>query len=625
MKIIRHLMLWAALFAASSQSTWAQDKAPVISKTWYLQYDVDAEGRSTQTFTSRNAIVQASALERMKTFSFSFSTSIQRGEVLEAYTEKPDGRKIPVPANNFQTTTNRGSGDAAPVFSDRTSISAVFSDLAVGDVVGVRYKLTDTEPIFPGHFSIVQAFSPYTVYEDAKLIIRAPKSLKLGLETHHLADATVSDEGDLRTLEWRYQNLKPKQWEEADEGIWRIDESPSVVASTFESYEAIAAAYGARALPKATPTQRIRDLASTIVSSESKPMERARLLYEWVSKNITYGGNCIGVGAVVPRDLDVVLDNKMGDCKDHATLLQALLSAVGIRNEQVLINSGGLYDLTRTPVVSLVNHVMNYLPDFKLYVDSTAKEIPFGYLPMGSYGKPVIHVGSAVAVAKTPDQQHAQSEQRIAMKLKIAKDGSATGEMKVSLRGLQAASARAYMRDLSRDNERDFVKWALNSLGYKGKGVVTKGDTSGMSDTYGFDMKFDIGNYLSGGATGAFILAPVISSPIPIMNFADVRERIDSKRRHTCMGFHSYETFDIMLDQGVKLVSLPPALKVRSKILDFDAKYQRTKSGLLVTREVHDKTSVSVCGPDEAAEIRRMATPIADNLKTQVLYQRQLK
>ena len=82
---------------------------------------------------------------------------------------------------------------------------------------------------------------------------------------------------------------------------------------------------------------------------KARPRERARLLYEWVSRNITYGGNCIGVGAVVPRDLDVVLDNRMGDCKDHATLLQSLWSAAGLRSEQVLVNAGEQYDLARRP------------------------------------------------------------------------------------------------------------------------------------------------------------------------------------------------------------------------------------------------------------------------------------
>ena len=37
----------------------------------------------------------------------------------------------------------------------------------------------------------------------------------------------------------------------------------------------------------------------------------------------------MGIGAVVPRDMDVVLDAKMGDCKDHATVMQALLASHG--------------------------------------------------------------------------------------------------------------------------------------------------------------------------------------------------------------------------------------------------------------------------------------------------------
>lgn len=626
MKLIRQFAVACALAAAFHPATWAQDrsedKAPVISRLWHLQYDIDRDGRSTQTFASRNQIVQANALEGMKTYSFSFSTSIQSGEILEAYTEKKDGRRIAVPASNFQTTTNQGRAGAAPMFSDRSSISVVFPDLAVGDTVGLTYKVADKEPIFPGHFSMVQGLSAYSVYEDAQITIRAPKDLKLHIETHQVQEVAAQDDGDMRTLQWRYQNLKPLQWDESDNGIWRIDEGPSVVVSTFDNYEAIAKAYGDRALPKAEPTPRIRELAQTIMGDESKPLERARLLYEWVSRNITYGGNCIGVGAVVPRDLDVVLDNKMGDCKDHATLLQALLAAAGIRSEQVLINAGGLYDLTPVPVVSLVNHVIDYLPDFKLYLDATAKEVPFGYLPIGEYGKPVIHVGSATALGKTPDQQYEKAEQRLTMKLKLAKDGSASGDLQISLRGLQAAEARAYMRELTTDGERDFVKWAVGAYGYKGKGELTRGDTSGMSDHYAFRLRFDISNFLDGGATGALVLAPVLSTPLPVMNFANIKGRVEPNRRHTCYGFASYETYDITLAPGVKLVTLPPALKIRSGTFDYTAKYQRTKTGVTVTRDVHDKTALSVCTPEMAAELHKLALPAAENLRTQVFYQR---
>ncbi|CAM8620563.1 Domain of unknown function DUF3857 [Comamonadaceae bacterium] len=629
MRFVRYAAVVAAMGIAGLQGVWAQaadsDKAPVVSKKWHLSYDLAEDGRSTQTFESLYQVLQSRALESMKSYSFSFSNSIQTGEILEAYTLKKDGRKIEVPATNFQKTTNQGRSGASPMFSDRTSLSVVFPDLAVGDSVGIRYSIADKEPIFPGHFSMSQGFSAYNEYQDGQITVRAPKGLKLHMESHQVQQVPVVEDGDMRTWQWRYVNPVPQRWDESDDGIWRMDESPSVVVSTFDSYEAIAKAYGDRALPKAVPTPRIRELMQSIVGEEKKPAERARLLYEWVSRNITYGGNCIGVGAVVPRDLDLVLDNKMGDCKDHATLLQALLTAADIRSEQVLINSGGLYDLTKTPVVSLVNHVMNFLPELNLYVDATAKDVPFGYLPWGSYAKPVLHVGRANAVAKTPDQQYEKSEQRVVVKQRIGKDGSASGEMEVVLRGLHAADARRYMRDLDKDGERDFVKRALIDFGYKGKGTLHKGNTGGLSDQYSFRISYETTNYLEGGASGAMVLSPVISTPLPVMGFADIKGRIEPNRRHSCYGFSSYETYDITLTPGIKFVSLPPSSKVRSAVFDYTAKYQRTKTGVRVERSVQDKTPVSICSAEMAAELQKQALPAAENLRTQILYQRQIR
>ena len=628
MRWTRYVALVLTLLGVMQVGAWAQDQEKtedrwsVVSKAWYVLYEVGADGRVTQTIEARNKIVRANALETMKVFGFSFSASIQSGEIVQAYTLKEDGRKLVVAPSNFQNTRNSGQDKAAPVFSDRSSVSVVFPDLAVGDTVGIVYKITDKEPIFPGHFSVVQTLSPYAFYDDVRLSLRVPKDMRLHIETHQLAEMPALVEKDTRTLQWRYQNRKPLAWSESDEGLWRVEDSPSLIVSTFENYEAIAQAYGDRALPKAEPTQRIRALVATILGQETQELRRAQLLYEWVSKNITYAGNNIGVGAVVPRELDMVLDNKMGDCKDHASLLQAMLAAADIRSEQVLINATGLYDLNKTPAVSLINHVINYLPQQKLYVDSTAKDIPFGYLPSGAYGKPVIHVGVSNALARTPDQQHEKAEQRLRMKMRIAKDGSASGELEVSLRGLQAASARAYMRDLSQDAQKDFVKRALSSYGFRGHGVLKKGDTTGMTDRYAFSLSFDISNFLSGGATGAFVLAPVVATPMSVMNFADIKKRMESTRRQVCYGFHSYETYDIQLDPGLTFVSLPAATKIRSALFDFTAQYRRTKTGISVARELHDKTPSSVCSAQTMNELYKQAQPAAQNLRTQILYRR---
>lgn len=600
--------------------------AHVVSKRWYADYQVGADGRATTIYAYETQVLNASALEDMKSSSFSYSTSIQKGDILEAYTLKADGRRIAAPPTNYQNEVNDGRDGAKPLFSDYTRLSVVFPDLAVGDTVGVKYRIEDKEPIFPGAFSMVRSFSPFNVYEDARVTVRFPKTLGLKFESHHLNEEATREEGGLQVREWRYRNPTARAYDpSADDGIWRTDEFPVLLVSTFPSYDAIAKAYGDRALPKAEPTARVKELAKSIVGEQTDPLTQARLLYEWVSRNITYGGNCIGVGAVVPRDTDTVLDNRMGDCKDHATLLQALWLAVGIRGDQVLINAGSQLDLPATPVVSMVNHVINYLPEWKIYLDATAKGIPFGYLPEGSHGKPVLHVGAASALATIPPSAPERERQQVRTRLRIAADGSATGDIQVGFKGARAAQMRSYMRDLKADIARDFVRRALADSGFKGKGELDRGDLSDdklLADEYAFGFSFAIDDYLQSGTSGAFRLAPVVGLPLSVARFAHKGGESAVARRHYCEGFKTDERYDIELAPGVSFSRLPDSLTWRGRHIEFSSSYKRTKNGVRVERSLFDKTPEGVCTADFLNAWQTEVEPIAQNLKSQVFYTR---
>ena len=616
------LALWAGGVAAQTD---ANPQVPSVLKQWHVAYDVAKDGRASYTYTVLNQVALPSALEDLKSFAFSFSTGIQKGQMLEAYTLKQDGRRIDVPPGNYQTQANDGRNGGAPLLSDRTRISVVFPDLAVGDSVGLTYRIDDKEAMFPGQFSAVHQFSPYAVHEDSQITLRVAKGLDLRFEAHGLQEQPETIEGDATVRQWRYRNPQPHPWDEADAGIWRMDEMPVLLVSSFADYAAIARAYGERALSKAEPTDRIRELARSIVGTQTDPRERARLLYEWVSTQITYGGNCIGVGAVVPRDTDAVLDNKMGDCKDHATLLQALLAAAGVRAEQVLINAGEGYDLPTTPVVSSVNHVINYLPDFQLYLDATAKQVPFGYLPANAYAKPVIHVGAANALASTPTASADQTEQRVHTVLKLAVNGSASGSLQVDFLGTQAARMREYMRDLHGDAQRDFVRKVLSSAGYKGKGVLDKGDLSAdkvLSEKYSFGFSFDIDNFLQGGPEGAFVLAPVVGLPLSVVRFATLEDAPKPRRRVRCYGYHSQETYDITLEPGVVFTRLPENLQTHNPLINYSGSYRRTSNGVRVEREILDTTPEGICTPEYMVQWNAQAQPIAQSLRAQIFYQR---
>ncbi len=136
-------------------------------------------------------------------------------------------------------------------------------------------------------------------------------------------------------------------------------------------------------------TPQIQTIADKIAKGASGHRAQAQKLYEWVSSHIRYVGVELGAGAMIPHAAQTVLTNGYGDCKDHVTLLGALLKAEGIDSEAVLIDSTNDYSLTKAPSFIGLDHVITYIPELKLFLDSTAVVAPFGVLPFQEYGKPV--------------------------------------------------------------------------------------------------------------------------------------------------------------------------------------------------------------------------------------------
>jgi Transglutaminase-like superfamily len=363
----------------------------------------------------------------------------------------------------------------------------------------------------------------------------------------------------------------------------------------------------------------VRALATEIVGSRTQPIEQARALYDWVSTKITYGGNCVGVGTVVPREVDKVLDNRMGDCKDHATLLQALLSARGIKSEQVLINAGNEFQLPVIPQVGAVNHVLNYLPDFKLYVDATAKHMPFGVLPVQLRGKPVLHVGSWRGGTVTPVSVPAR-RQTTNSHLKLAADGSLSGTVKVQLQGDAAIDVRAWARQMPAQSRPDMVRDMLRGMGLNGQGRLEMPDASALTDEFELTLHIDrIDRFVSLPGPGAFHVYPLIGgTTVGRMVVPDDGE--PARHDTACTSGIATEIYTIELPKGMKIAGLPPSKKLASSVQRYEASYTQKGQTLHIRRQLDDHTPVSVCPPSIGNEFKKLGGQVGDNLKAQVLY-----
>jgi transglutaminase-like putative cysteine protease len=587
---------------------------------YYATYRLNIDGTGTETHEWSKTVLKEAVIDDSKRASVGYSTSAQKAEVLAAYTLKQNGQRIDVSKDNYQIEVNSGKGKDSPVYSDRSTLTVVFPDVAVGDTVVFSYKLIQTEPLFPNHYSATQYFSDQSAYDDVRVRFDYPAAMWAQHGARGMKEVVNETRGERKVVEWAYANPKPLKSERRNYSVFDTDKVAGYSFSTFKNYADIAAAYGERAQPKAAVTDRISKLAAEIVKDKTIPKDQARALYEWVATKITYAGNCIGVGAVVPRDLDFVLDNKMGDCKDHATLLQALLAARGIKSTQALVNAGAIYTLPKIPVVASVNHVINYLPAFDLYVDSTSSFTPFGMLPMGDQDKPVLLVDGHKEGVKTPVQQPGKERQHIKSVFKIANDGSITGTMEISQHGQGAAYSRAWAREINKEAEDEMVKNLYRRQGLIGSGKFEKDDPTALTDSYRYKVSFNAEKFIKYPGAGAFYIFPPLNMLAPIYSHLQGEMEPESEADVACSDITASEDYLIELPEKIKVLSVPDNVTLDNGVVSFTATYKLKGNILTVKRLLIDRTQGNVCKPQPNMENKKLAEKAIDNMKEQVLY-----
>ncbi len=125
-----------------------------------------------------------------------------------------------------------------------------------------------------------------------------------------------------------------------------------------------------------------RDLAS-IVTRDMRPIDRVRAIFAHVTSSIRYVGFELGLGGIQPRRSDETYRSRMGDCKDIALVLVAMLRAAGIDASLALVRTSdrGEADLS-IPYLGHFNHAICYVNvDGGFFLDGTARFSGFRELP----------------------------------------------------------------------------------------------------------------------------------------------------------------------------------------------------------------------------------------------------
>ena len=184
--VLERLLVWLAVALAAPSFAQTEPPAqpaaterhaedPAIRIVSYNEkHVIEIDGKDVATMARSVRVLKTSALEDVKQTTLSFSRSAEKIDVLEAYTLKANGHRVPVPRASWQIRRDEGRNGAPAFFSDYSSIGLVFPDLMVGDTAVLKYRKSTIEPLFPGKLSLDRSFARSLAIDNAVVSVDAP-------------------------------------------------------------------------------------------------------------------------------------------------------------------------------------------------------------------------------------------------------------------------------------------------------------------------------------------------------------------------------------------------------------------------------------------------------------------
>jgi len=277
---------------------------------------------------------------------------------LHVWSIAPDGHEFAVKDNEIAEFGYPGEGN---LYEDSKFKVVKAPGRDPGGVVAYEYEqrvhpfLTETTWFFQG--SIPHLSQSFT--------LELPAGFTFGTVWAHHGELKPAD---LEHQRWRWEmtqtpgidldRVPMTPSEEALSGRMTIHYAgPGLLLGTDGSWKSIGEWYTRLAQDRLAPSPEAAAKARELAGNTTDFYDKTEPIAEFVQKQIRYFAIEMGIGGYQPHPAADVFRNHYGDCKDKATLLSAMLSAVGIHSALLMVDTDrGVIDPDAPSIVG--NHMI---------------------------------------------------------------------------------------------------------------------------------------------------------------------------------------------------------------------------------------------------------------------------
>src|SRR5271165_5760004 len=158
------IVLFALVLAAPAGAV----EPSVIVHKLAIDISVRPDGHATTVTHREVSPASIAAAAQLGQFAIGFNPSLERLDIVEAYTRKTDGTRKDVDTGGIRAQLAPGVPNV-PIFQDVQEKVVVFPDLSAGDTEVIDYRQETERPLFAGQFEWAYEFSRTIAWHDVDI------------------------------------------------------------------------------------------------------------------------------------------------------------------------------------------------------------------------------------------------------------------------------------------------------------------------------------------------------------------------------------------------------------------------------------------------------------------------
>jgi transglutaminase-like putative cysteine protease/Tfp pilus assembly protein PilF len=436
--------LYDAVALAKAPSTATGDDVEVLADLTVTR--VFANGLSSRTRQLVLRALNQRGADQSRWQSVQYSPDRQVVRIERARIVRKDGTVIETRSDGERNVSEPWYA----MYYDLRSKVVGFPQLEAGDVLELLERIDDSGTnFFADYFGDFQYLQGYARKRIADYVLLGPPGRTFYATASPLpslehTDGKLPDGGTWQR--WTARDVPRVVPEPGMPGS--SDLLAYVHVSTYKDWESVAKFYWGLVKDQLRVTDEVRAAAEEAVRGLPGGDDEARIraIYDYVVSRTRYVALEFGIHSFKPYPVETVLTRRFGDCKDKASLMHAMLEAIGIDSRLVLLRTRRLGNLGESPAsLAVFDHAILYVPKYELYLDGTAEFHGSGELPPDDRGAEALVVepdGTGSRIRRTPDGNPAGNLDETRTSLSLRADGSAALDLTAKASGPWTAELR---------------------------------------------------------------------------------------------------------------------------------------------------------------------------------------